>query len=330
MRLNPASTYTIPVHPATEGFDVQKLAVEKHEFPAPAPATQKIAFLFSHSNGFHKESLHPLIRRLKDNLRAMKEYEHTDIHIFAWDARGHGDSARLNDGITVPTYRWFDNALDTKQVIDKMKLKKYDQLIGVGHSFGATSMILVEFFFPHTFDGLCVVEPVMSHLFYPMEVKLRSPILSSGKRRDEWQNREECKASLLKRKFWKVFDPEVLDLYVDYGMYDTDKGTIKLKCPKEHEYHVFRQSSYDTFTAYNSLKIITIPIHFVYALDSDFVAPEDTHTVADQNPAKITVQHIEGTHMVVNEKPDLIIPQIMALIDRVNQESKNSEGQAKL
>lgn len=36
--------------------------------------------------------------------------------------------------------RWFDNALDTKQVIDKMKLKKYDQLIGVGHSFGATSM----------------------------------------------------------------------------------------------------------------------------------------------------------------------------------------------
>lgn len=26
--------------------------------------------------------------------------------------------------------------------------------------------------------------------------------------------REECKASLLKRKFWKVFDPEVLDLYV--------------------------------------------------------------------------------------------------------------------
>lgn len=37
--------------------------------------------------------------------------------------------------------RWVDNAMDTKQVIEEMGLDQgYDQLIGVGHSFGATSM----------------------------------------------------------------------------------------------------------------------------------------------------------------------------------------------
>jgi predicted alpha/beta-fold hydrolase len=37
--------------------------------------------------------------------------------------------------------RWIDNALDIKQVVDELKLKQnYDQLIAVGHSFGASSM----------------------------------------------------------------------------------------------------------------------------------------------------------------------------------------------
>ncbi|KAG1149588.1 hypothetical protein G6F37_000632 [Rhizopus arrhizus] len=236
MRLIPTSTHIIPVHPATDGWDVQKLAVEKHEFPSPATSHQKIAFLFSHSNGFHKEAYHPLIRRFKDQLRSLKEYDHTDIHIIAWDSRFHGDSARLNQGEFMPTYRWLDNALDAKQVIDKLELKQnYDQFIGVGHSFGATSMALLESFYPHTFDALCLLEPVLKNEFIPTKIRETSDVYASRTRRDEWPNREECQKFLLKRPFWRQFHPEALENYVNYGMYDTDQGTIKLKCPKEHE-----------------------------------------------------------------------------------------------
>lgn len=45
--------------------------------------------------------------------------------------------------ITLHLYldRWSDNAMDTKQVIDEFQLNtEYDQFIGVGHSFGASSM----------------------------------------------------------------------------------------------------------------------------------------------------------------------------------------------
>lgn len=99
MLLVPTSKHNIPVHPSTDGWQKQQLSVERHEYPAKSNTNQKLAFLFSHSNGFHKESLHPLMRRFINHLRSLKEYDQTDITMVAWDARTHGDSARLNEGI---------------------------------------------------------------------------------------------------------------------------------------------------------------------------------------------------------------------------------------
>lgn len=128
--------------------------------------------------------------------------------------------------------RWSDNAMDTKQVIDEFQLNtEYDQLIGVGHSFGATSMyvfffyhihqhdltcyrILCEYYYPGTFNALCVIEPVMSSVMYDGEIKEQFPILASRKRRDEWPSFEDCYKSLASRGFFKLLHPEVLELYV--------------------------------------------------------------------------------------------------------------------
>ncbi|KAI9340116.1 Alpha/Beta hydrolase protein [Pilaira anomala] len=322
MRLIPTSTHVIPVHSATDGWETQKLAVERHEVPAKTKANRKVAFLFSHSNGFHKESLHPLIKRFIDHLRSLKEYDQTDITIVAWDARSHGDSARLNEGTFLESYRWFDNAMDTKKVIEEMELDQgYDQLIGVGHSFGATSMIILEFFYPNTFDGLCVTEPVFADKLHDGEIRAMIPTLASGKRRDEWPNREECRKSLLKSKFFQSFHPEVLDNYVNYGMYDTEKGTIKLKCPKECEYHIFKYYNYDTYVAFKSLQLLKVPTHFVFANGSNFAGLESTNSIADQNPEKITLEYVDGSHMVPNETPEVLLPHIMKTIAKVNNNS---------
>ncbi|KAG2237904.1 hypothetical protein INT48_002209 [Thamnidium elegans] len=289
MRLVPTSTHIISAHTSTDGSNVQKLVVERHEVPAKVKANKKIAFLFSHSNGFHKESLHPLIKRFIVHLRNLQEYDETDITVVVWDARTHGDSARLNEGTFLESYRWFDNAMDTKQVIEEMRLDQgYDQLIGIGHSFGATSMLLLEFFFPKTFDGLCVIEPVLSDMIHPAEIRDMLPTLASGKRRDEWPSRS---------KFFQLLHPEVLDNYVNYGMYETEKGTIKLKCPKECEYHIFKYYNYDTYVANISLKLLKIPTHFINALGSTFVAPEDAATVIEKNREKLTIAFVEGSHM---------------------------------
>ncbi|KAI9483916.1 MAG: Alpha/Beta hydrolase protein [Benjaminiella poitrasii] len=331
MFLEPTSTHIIPVHPSTEGANIQKLVVNKHEFPGSRQGSnRKVAFLFSHSNGFHKEAFHPLMSRFIKYLRNLKEYVDTDITFVSWDARNHGDSARINEGTYQEAYRWFDNAMDTKQIIDDMGLDiNYDQFIGVGHSFGATSMLLCEFFYPNTFDGLCVIEPVLSTFMIENEFRVQLPMLSSRKRRDEWPSREECKESLLKKHFFKLLHPEVFDNYVNYGMYETKQGTIKLKCEREQEFHVFRWSQYDTYTAYKSLNALKIATHFVYALDSNFMAPDDTSIIANENKKYISLEFVEGTHMVPNENPDIIIPHIMKTIEQANA-TKNTEVKAKL
>ncbi|KAI8337505.1 Alpha/beta hydrolase family-domain-containing protein [Chlamydoabsidia padenii] len=215
-RLIPTESFTIGVHPGTLGYDVQKLVVDKHCFKAPQqPVKQRLALIFSHSNGFTKETLHPLIRRVVQGIHQQERYQHTDLCVFAWDARNHGDSARLNEGTFLDSYTWFDNAMDTLQLVETFNLKtEYDGIIGVGHSFGATSMILAESIYPNTFTGICAIEPVMANGILDAALRAKLPMLSSLKRRDTWPSREECHQSLARRDFWKIMEPEVLDLYV--------------------------------------------------------------------------------------------------------------------
>lgn len=98
-RLTPDQVNAIPVHPASQGFDTHHLAVEKYSFQAPLqPAVSSIAFVWSHGTSFHKEMLHPLMKRFLDALRRLPQYEQIDLVFYAWDSRNHGDSARLNDG----------------------------------------------------------------------------------------------------------------------------------------------------------------------------------------------------------------------------------------
>ncbi|KAI8997624.1 Alpha/Beta hydrolase protein [Pilobolus umbonatus] len=318
MYLQPTSSHIIPVSPTTFGYDIQKLAVDVHEYPATTQEAEREVFLFSHSNGFHKEAFHPLMKTFIEHLRSLAEYHSIHVTFVSWDARNHGDSARYNEGTLLDSYRWFDHAMDTKQVIDYMELTtKYNRLFGVGHSFGATSMILSEFMYPNTFDGLVLVEPVMRAEFSKMELERTNPVLMSRKRRDEWPSREVCRENLSKKRFFQLLHPGVLDNYINYGLYDTDKGTVKLKCLPEQEYHIFMNHHYATFTAHKSLRNIQLPAHFVYALDSNFVHPDDSATIIGENTKQITLGFVEGTHMVPNETPEVIVPQIMRLIGRV-------------
>ncbi|CDH50710.1 hypothetical protein RO3G_03422 [Lichtheimia corymbifera JMRC:FSU:9682] len=321
-RLLPDATHYIPVHPATEGWDVQRLVVERHYFPAPEKCDRNIALLWSHSNGFNKESLHPLMRHFIEYIRQHRpQYNSTNFTFVVWEARNHGDSARLNQGTFRDTYVWFDNVMDTKQVIDVMELKKdHDKLFGVGHSFGATSMLLCEFFYPRTFDGLCLIEPVIGDNIDDVVVREQYPTMASAKRRDTWDSFDDALNLMQQRRFWKRFDPEVLDLYVRYGMYKREDGKVTLKCPKEQETHNFRMQTYARTTGFRSLPTLKIPTDFIYAKESVFLLPGHEGDITSKTKyAKVT--WAEGTHMAPNERPKEFAPIITAAFDRAMAEA---------
>ncbi|KAI9311237.1 Alpha/Beta hydrolase protein [Dichotomocladium elegans] len=302
-RLVPALSRFIPVSPATRGWDTQKLAVEKHIFNAPQKAERKVAMLWSHANGFNKEMLHPAMRYFIEHIRTLPEYDHTDFSVVLWDGRNHGDSARANEDTLDDYYQWFDHVLDTKQVIDTMGLKTdYDKLIGVSHSFGGTCMLLCEVFYPKTFDSMCVIEPVIGAHIDPVVVREKYATMLSAKRRDTWPSFDACYKHLSSNKFFKIFDPEVLELYVNYGMYETDDGTVKLKCPKEQETHNFRAQMYAQVTGYHAIATLTLPISFIYAKGSKFLKPKNAPRITSR-VKQATVQFIDGTHTVPFETP---------------------------
>ncbi|ORZ01063.1 Alpha/Beta hydrolase protein [Syncephalastrum racemosum] len=325
-RLVPAQSFLIPVHSATKGHNVHRLAVERHVFPAPRLSKRKYAFLWSHSTGFNKESMHPAMRAFVQYLRRDPRFDDTDVDLVAWDARNHGDSARVNAGALHPDFGWFDNAMDTFQVTQHLELRKnHDTLFGVGHSLGATSMLLCEQFFPKTFDGLSLIEPVMRKELAPWPVREKYPEMASKKRRDTWPSREECFKQFSQRSFWKRFDPEVLQLYVDYGMVETDEGSLTLKTPKTEEFQIYDHQAYATISAYASLRSLSIPLHLIYARESELSAlrAKDKESIMNQN-AQISFELVEGSHMVLNEAPKELAPSIASILQRDLFTSTNS------
>ncbi|KAJ2958498.1 hypothetical protein NQZ79_g5918 [Umbelopsis isabellina] len=276
-KLEVTKSYTIPAHESTKNGPRLQLVIEQHSFPAKAPtaATRTVNILWSHANGFHKETLHPLMRRVANQLNT--DCRNINFEFYGWDARNHGDSARLNEKDLPETFSWQDHAFDIRQIVEVLELKTPEsQLIGVGHSVGATATILCEFRFPGTFDAILALEPIMSVQVLPEEVRKASPWLSSRKRRDTWDSTEDAYKFFSNRKFWKTWDPEVLDLFVEYGLYQDDNGKVRLKCSPEQEYAIY--------CPLDELK------HF------DDIAPTGTYTI------------VKGGHLIPLEDLDTVTP----------------------
>ncbi|KAG2180244.1 hypothetical protein INT43_004033, partial [Umbelopsis isabellina] len=306
-KLEVTKSYTIPAHESTKNGPRLQLVIEQHSFPAKAPtaATRTVNVLWSHANGFHKESLHPLMRRVANQLKT--DYQNVNFEFYAWDARNHGDSARLNEKELHETFSWQDHAYDIRQIVDVLELKTPEcQLIGVGHSVGATSTILCEFRFPGTFDAILALEPILSVQVLPEEIRLSSPWLSSRNRRDTWDSTEDAYKFFSKRKFYKTWDPEVLDLYVvgenfrgwhEYGLYQDDNGKMRLKCSPEQEYAVYWYDHHAHHIAWRSLRALRIPIHILFVAPSTTFQLDELKHFEDIAPTG-TYTIVKGGHLI--------------------------------
>lgn len=91
------------------------------------------------------------------------------------------------------------------------------------------------------FTSLILVDPMLLRKPFPGE---QEPDLASGsaKRRDIWPSREEALKSLQSRPSFKIWDPRILELYVEQGMRDLPTAVypdkqegVTLKCPREQE-----------------------------------------------------------------------------------------------
>src|SRR5262245_43398664 len=177
-----------------------------------------------HATGFHAWVWTPIAEALS-----------TRYHVFALDARGHGDSEK-----PAARYRWETFISDLVAFVESVGLGR---ALGVGHSLGATTTAGAAADRPYLFRAVALRDPIT----FPGESRNLllddNPMVSAAlKRREGWPSHEEVLASYRGRGPFVKWRDEVLRLYVDHGFAADGDGGVRLKCPPTIEAQVFQMA----------------------------------------------------------------------------------------
>ncbi|KAJ4490342.1 alpha beta-hydrolase [Lentinula aciculospora] len=229
-------------------------------------ATGGSTLFFAHANGFHKETWEPTILSL---LSSQESQSHVQ-EIWVWEACNHGDSALLNSGklnslihtrtaardllnfliyflpstfdssplpIHIPRVAQAEVQRRFKNGFTTFDSPRYP-ICAVGHSFGGAISTLAAISHPSLFASLFLVDPVIT---YPNPETYHIPsslALGALSRRASWQTREAARKGFLESSFFRAWDPQVLDLYLETALY-RDQDMIRLKTSPIQEAIVF-------------------------------------------------------------------------------------------
>ncbi|KAF8518897.1 Alpha/Beta hydrolase protein [Gautieria morchelliformis] len=279
----------------------------------------------THGNGNHKEHWEPTIERLF-SLQGTGTCPHI-VEAWSFDWQNHGDGAVINQDVLERrkpgiSLRIWAQALVSCLQTDLISKRR---LVAVGHSAGSTALLLSIMAMAETrkpFELLIVIEPhliprkVYEHAMREGSamakrvVALRRGILS---RRDTWPTKEYALQWLSTRMPWKLWDKNILQIYVEHGLRIVHSSTklgstiVTLKCSKLQEEANYTQDSEsgDTFKVYEHLHTIcaTLPVHVVFG-ERDDVMPRFTQDLLVRSHRMASVTRIPNAgHQVLEEAP---------------------------
>ncbi|MCP5060307.1 MAG: alpha/beta hydrolase [bacterium] len=260
--------------------------------------------LLHHANGFCKGTW----ARVAEGLRA-------DYRVVAMDARGHGDSPQPA-GDPADVYAWDEFAFDLIAVAEQLLAESGDRQIavGVGHSFGGTSMLGAASRRPGLFGRLVLVDPVTPPPpdQEPPERPVHVDNLVEGalKRRADWPSAEEAREWWAERDFFAAWQPEALDLYTLDGLHKRADGNVELKCSPEVEAAVFNQSR--GLDVRVLARRTQTPVLWLWARGGNFPLPFHQALVAMMPAAHL--EEVDAGHLVPMERPELIVEAVRGFV----------------
>ncbi|KAF9450037.1 hypothetical protein P691DRAFT_811281 [Macrolepiota fuliginosa MF-IS2] len=242
-----------------------------------------LTLFFAHANGFPKEIWEPVIQLIINS-------PSNDVdEIWSWEAVQHGDSVLLNGESLGCLFDWADNGRDILNFLhyfipsvatdapvpthlrrissEETQYRKAHgfrarTIVGVGHSYGGCTTTFAALENPKLFSSLILVDPVIIKPYDTEEQGLADHrtdglIYGALNRREVWSSKEEALAGFKKNPFFNAWDPEVLKLYVECGLYDTKDSSgqsiTRLKMPGVQEAIVFA-ATLTQFEVYQRMK----------------------------------------------------------------------------
>ena len=275
MHVGPATS----IHGSSDG-----VLISSHDYGGRGPTV-----IFCHATGFHGRYWDPICKQLC-----------SDFHCVSLDFRGHGNSS-LPLGTSLS---WVGMAEDLLSVVDQLNL---DPALAVGHSMGASSILLAEQIRPTTFKAAWLFEPIVISptTFTEKNSKGGTLAASARKRKEIFTSRKEAYERYASRPPFSSVDSDALWAYVNYGFSDHEEGVI-LKCRGEIEAQVFESSVTNIYD-----NLATMETLVTVAAGGDKEGPAQiAPIVANELPNGRFRLFAEYTHFAPMEDPNFIAAEI--------------------
>ena len=240
-----------------EGPGGTRLAV--HELDARGPGIR----LFVHGTSFHSLMLAPLAASIGGN------------GALGLDLRGHGRSGAVDPAAFV----WSSLGDDVLTILDWLATEGHDAIEGVGHSAGATALLLAAARRPGSFTRLYCYEPIALNDDVRATVTLPGALAGAARRRSTFANVEEALTYFSSRPPLSGLDPAVLKAYVEGGTEPNGDDGIRLSCEPTFEAAVYR-AGYEADT-YDEIALVDCPVTVAFGGVSDGIGPACAPVVAD-------------------------------------------------
>lgn len=261
-----------------------------------------IPLLLLHATGFLPWLWHPIARELSPPYRPIAPY-------FC----DHRESDLQNGGMG-----WQILAQDCAMLCRSLSVERP---FLVGHSMGATVVTLANAVFGLEARGMVLIEPIfLPESLYGARISVEQHPLASKsiKRLNHWANRDEALAYIQSRSLFKKWDPEMVELYIKYGLTEEYGGGLQLTCSPAREAALFMGGM--QHDPWPDLAKVSCPVLVLEGENSENRAFIDLPKIASLFP-RGSYRLVEGAgHLIPMEQPRVITEIIQEFFEQCGKQ----------
>jgi pimeloyl-ACP methyl ester carboxylesterase len=264
---------------------------------------------FAHANGYPPIAYRSLLKNLSQQ-----------YHVFAMCARPLWPTASTND-----LHDWKPLADDLTDFLDQHHL---NNLIGVGHSMGATTTLRLALRQPSRFYALVLIDPVLFppwivlqwDLIYRLGLgyHLHPLVNRAKKRRNSFQSREEMFENYRKKSVFKRMDDDTLQAYVDALACGNPGSDFELCYSPSWEARIYVTGVRADMDIWKGLHRLSPPLLIIRGAETKTFWKQTASLVKLSLP-QVTINTIpNATHLVPLEQSAKVTEMILSFLESIS------------
>ncbi|KAJ1925667.1 hypothetical protein IWQ60_004408 [Tieghemiomyces parasiticus] len=237
------------------------------------------------------------------------------------------------------TVTWTSFAHDIIDITEQ--IRSNSTMVGIGHSFGASSLLIAQLLRPDIFDAIFAVEPVLAFAegFHGHKYEL------TLRRRAVWNSKAHAIKYFTKHPFFATWDPRVLQIFLRHGLSPattasqttkaegkgnetvaittasaaTTTTAVQLKCQPRDEYETYMGGWVDSVRTIDNMSEIICPTRFLLG-ELSSVCPNSKYAQSYASSCLLSDARVAKDlgHLIPMESPETVAHQLgLFLSDRL-------------